>query len=42
MQNFNSDKTSLASGYTDRAQKRRDVIGSHNEHEKTQSASLDE
>ncbi|XP_044744673.1 angiogenic factor with G patch and FHA domains 1 isoform X2 [Coccinella septempunctata] len=42
MNNFKSDKASLASGYTDRAQKRREVIGSHNEHEKTQVSSLDE
>lgn len=32
----------LAQGYTDRAQKRREDIGSHNPHEKTQVASVDE
>lgn len=32
----------LAEGYTDRAQKRREVVGSHNPHEKTQVASIDE
>lgn len=33
---------SLGAGYTDRAQVRRDTVGSHNEHEKTQAASLDQ
>lgn len=33
---------SLAPGYTDRAQARREAIGSQNEHEKTQVASLDQ
>ncbi|KAB0803198.1 hypothetical protein PPYR_00168 [Photinus pyralis] len=37
-----SNNCNLASGYTDRAQVRRDTIGSHNEHEKTQVASIDE
>ncbi|CAG9839596.1 unnamed protein product [Diabrotica balteata] len=32
----------LASGYTDRAQKRRETVGSQNPHEKTQVASVDE
>lgn len=32
----------LADGYTDRAQKRRDNVGSLNHHEKTQIASVDE
>ncbi|XP_018562165.1 angiogenic factor with G patch and FHA domains 1 isoform X2 [Anoplophora glabripennis] len=32
----------LASGYTDRAQQRRETVGSQNPHEKTQVASLDE
>lgn len=32
----------LADGYTDRAQKRRDVVGSQNPHEKTQAASVNE
>lgn len=32
----------LADGYTDRAQKRREVVGSQNPHEKTQVASVDE
>lgn len=42
MNNFHTEKTSLASGYTDRAQKRREIIGSHNEHEKTEASSLNE
>ncbi|XP_074037240.1 angiogenic factor with G patch and FHA domains 1 isoform X2 [Leptinotarsa decemlineata] len=32
----------LAAGYTDRAQKRRETVGSQNPHEKTKVASLDE
>ncbi|XP_057661428.1 angiogenic factor with G patch and FHA domains 1 isoform X1 [Diorhabda carinulata] len=32
----------LASGYTDRAQKRRETVGSQNPHEKTQTASVNE
>ncbi|CAH0551479.1 unnamed protein product [Brassicogethes aeneus] len=32
----------LASGYTDRAQKRREEVGSQNPHEKTQTASVNE
>lgn len=32
----------LGQGYTDRAQKRREHVGSHNPHEKTQIASIDE
>ncbi|CAH1164656.1 unnamed protein product [Phaedon cochleariae] len=36
------DDTKLAKGYTDRAQKRRETIGSQNPHEKTQTASIDE
>nr|XP_022913872.1 angiogenic factor with G patch and FHA domains 1 [Onthophagus taurus] len=32
----------LAAGYTDRAQARRETVGSHNENEKTQSASLNQ
>ncbi|KAK5648345.1 hypothetical protein RI129_003237 [Pyrocoelia pectoralis] len=37
-----SDNCNLAVGYTDRAQVRRATVGSHNEHEKTQVASIDE
>ncbi|KAF5293020.1 hypothetical protein FQA39_LY13789 [Lamprigera yunnana] len=37
-----SNISHLAAGYTDRAQVRRQTIGSHNEHEKTQVASLDQ
>ncbi|KAJ8928677.1 hypothetical protein NQ314_018730 [Rhamnusium bicolor] len=39
--NFEEDPK-LASGYTDRAQKRRETVGSQNPHEKTKMASLDE
>lgn len=39
---FEERNTKLASGYTDRAQKRRTVVGSQNAHEKTEVASLNE
>ncbi|XP_060521691.1 angiogenic factor with G patch and FHA domains 1 isoform X2 [Cylas formicarius] len=42
---FGGDDTEivkLADGYTDRAQKRRETVGSQNPYEKTQSASIDE
>lgn len=39
---YEEDNTKLASGYTDRAEQRRQVIGSQNPHEKTQTASIDE
>ncbi|KAJ3649627.1 hypothetical protein Zmor_021358 [Zophobas morio] len=39
---FEEGNTKLASGYTDRAQKRRDTVGSQNPHEKTETASLNE
>ncbi|KAK4884722.1 hypothetical protein RN001_000993 [Aquatica leii] len=37
-----SNSSHLGTGYTDRAQVRRDTVGSHNEHEKTQVASVDQ
>ncbi|KAK9875271.1 hypothetical protein WA026_007662 [Henosepilachna vigintioctopunctata] len=40
--NFEEDSTKLATGYTDRAQKRRQTVGSQNPHEKTQTASVEE
>ncbi|XP_064211964.1 angiogenic factor with G patch and FHA domains 1 isoform X3 [Tribolium castaneum] len=39
---YEESGTKLASGYTDRAQKRRETVGSQNPHEKTEVASLDE
>lgn len=36
------DDPKLATGYTDRAQKRRETVGSQNPHEKTQVASVDQ
>ncbi|RZB41680.1 G-patch and/or FHA domain containing protein, partial [Asbolus verrucosus] len=39
---FEEGNTKLASGYTDRAQKRRETVGSQNPHEKTEVASLTE
>ncbi|KAL3285880.1 hypothetical protein HHI36_000400 [Cryptolaemus montrouzieri] len=42
MGSFQDDSSKLASGYTDRAQKRRETVGSQNPHEKTQSASVEE
>lgn len=39
---FEESNTKLASGYTDRARKRRETVGSQNPHEKTEVASLDE
>ncbi|KAF5274034.1 hypothetical protein FQR65_LT04432 [Abscondita terminalis] len=36
------DGSSLGPGYTDRAQVRRETVGSHNEHEKTQVASVNQ
>lgn len=39
--NYDEDPK-LASGYTDRAQQRRETVGSQNPHEKTQVASLEE
>ncbi|CAH1186661.1 unnamed protein product [Phyllotreta striolata] len=39
---YYEEDSKLASGYTDRAQKRRDTVGSQNPHEKTQVASVDE
>ncbi|XP_076259686.1 angiogenic factor with G patch and FHA domains 1 isoform X1 [Rhynchophorus ferrugineus] len=38
----NEDCGKIASGYTDRAQKRRETVGSQNPYEKTQAASLDQ
>lgn len=40
-QSFNGN-TQLPAGYTDRAHVRRVTVGSHNDHEKTQVASVDE
>jgi pSer/pThr/pTyr-binding forkhead associated (FHA) protein len=39
---FEEENTKLASGYTDRAQKRRETVGSQNPHEKTEVASINE
>nr|CAH7734603.1 unnamed protein product [Callosobruchus chinensis] len=41
IKSYNVD-SKLAEGYTDRAQRRRDTVGSQNPHEKTQAASVDE
>nr|CAI5822218.1 unnamed protein product [Callosobruchus analis] len=41
IKSYNAD-SKLAEGYTDRAQRRRDTVGSQNPHEKTQVASVDE
>ncbi|KAF2882120.1 hypothetical protein ILUMI_24042 [Ignelater luminosus] len=40
--NSSEGNTQLAAGYTDRAQVRRQTVGSQNEHEKTQVASVDQ
>lgn len=40
--NSSESNTQLAAGYTDRAQARRQTVGSQNEHEKTQVASVDQ